>query len=140
MEELEERFFSFLTKRVCTKRQAIEFLDKNKISEADKNFLISEAERAGLIDDVAYSGLFANGHEGWGDAKIIYELSCRGISKEDINIALEDMPCEAERVKELVEKWRYVSDGKKIFRRLIQRGFSVRSINRVLKTQSETDY
>lgn len=140
MDELREKFFDFLLKKTYTEKQAQEFLNKLKIPDDKKDFLMREAQDMGLIDDEAYANLFAEGHESWGNAKISYELSQRGIQKENINIALENIPEEFERVKEIYDSLKNTYDDKKIQSRLLNRGFSLRAINKILKNKNDIDY
>ena len=140
MDELREKFFDFLLKKTYTEKQAQTFLNKLKIPDDKKEFLMREAQDMGLIDDEAYATLFAEGHESWGNAKISYELSQRGIQKENINIALENIPQEYERVKEIYDSLKNIYDNKKIQSRLLNRGFSLRAINKILKNKNDIDF
>ena len=55
--DIREKFFSYLLKRTCTKKQAEDFLLRSKIPEKEYEKLISEAEEIGLIDDLAFAKL-----------------------------------------------------------------------------------
>ena len=90
---------------------------------------MNEAEETGLIDDLAYARLFADGHSSWGNAKISYELSLRGISSENVRLALEDIADESERAGQIAEELKKTGlDERKIKSRLISRGFSAPSL------------
>ena len=96
--------------------------------------LIDEAEDAGLIDDLGYARLFADGHVSWGNAKIAYELGVRGVSRENVRIALDEIDDEEERAREISESLRKSGlDERKIRARLISRGFSSRAVYEVLE-------
>ncbi len=130
-----EKFFSFLLRRPCTSKQAREYLLRQKISEGVIDSLIDEAESSGLIDDLTFAKLFAEGHLSWGNMKIVHELSMRGISREDINEALDDIEDEVSRACELSESWKRMNvDDKKIAARLMSRGFTSRAVSSALKT------
>ena len=131
-EELREKFFDSLLKRPCTRKQAYEYLTRQKIHEDIIDSLMNEAESSGLIDDLTFAKLFAEGHLSWGNLKITYELGMRGISREDINVALDEIDDELSRAVELSESWRKSGiDDRKIKARLISRGFTNRSIRSI---------
>ena len=95
--------------------------------------LVDEAVYSGLIDDSAYARLFADGHSQWGNMKISYELSRRGVSRENILIALDDIADEAERAREIAGGWRESGiEDKKITARLMSRGFTSRAAREAL--------
>jgi SOS response regulatory protein OraA/RecX len=134
MNELTQKFFAFLTKRPCTRKQAYEYLSRQKINENDIDALMNEAESSGLIDDLTFAKLFAEGHLTWGNLKIAYELSMRGISRENINAALDEVEDEVTRAYEIVNSLREKQvDNRKITSRLISRGFTSRAIRSALK-------
>ena len=132
--EIREKFFNFLLKKPCTFNQAEEYLTRLKISDEQKNFLLNEAENMGLIDDLAYAKLFVDGHLSWGNLKIIYELSARGISRENINNALDEAEDENSRAYKISEGWRKLGvENKKIINRLLSRGFSHKSAKSIFE-------
>ena len=124
-ENVREKFFNFLLKKPATFKQAAEYLKRFELTDENKNLLLDNAANMSLIDDSAYAKLFVDGHLMWGNAKITYELSTRGISREDINNALDDSEDETSRACELSENWRRLGlDDRKIINRLLSRGFS----------------
>ncbi len=124
-EDVREKFFNFLLKKPCTFRQAEEYLSRQDITDENKNLLLDDAVNMSLIDDSAYAKLFVDGHLTWGNAKITYELSSRGISREDIKNALDESEDELARARELSENWRRLGlEDRKIINRLLSRGFS----------------
>ena len=125
-----EKFFSHLLRKTCTRQQAKEYLLRMKLPES----LLNEAEDAGLIDDLAYARLFADGHASWGNAKISYELSMRGVSRENVKLALDDVADEAERAREIAEGLRRSGvEERKIRARLMSRGFSGRAVSEAVR-------
>lgn len=132
--EQREKLFNYLLRRPSTKSQAYEFLKRQKLSGSQINFLILEAKESGLIDDLAYSQLFIDGHLSWGNAKIFYELESRGVSSEIIDEALNYSQDEISRARDLAETWRISGlDDKKILTRLRSRGFSSRAVRSALE-------
>lgn len=130
--EIREKFFNFLLKKPCTFKQAEEYLSRCKISDEHKDSLLNEAENISLIDDAAYAKLFVDGHLTWGNLKIIYELSRRGVSRENIYKALEEAENENFRAYELFENWKKSGlDDRKIINRLLSRGFSQKAAKSV---------
>lgn len=134
IEELREKFFDKLLRKPGTRKQAEEILERANLPDEIIASLMNEAEDAGLIDDEGFAKLFIDGHLQWGNLKIAYELSARGISRDDIDNALEEAEDESERASELAESWRKSGiDEKKIISRLTSRGFTKRSINSITK-------
>lgn len=132
--EQREKLFNYLLRRPSTKSQAYEFLKRQKLSDSQVNFLIREADESGLIDDLAYSQLFIDGHLSWGNAKIFYELESRGVSSEIIDEALNLSQDENSRARDLAETWRISGlDDRKILTRLRSRGFSSRAVSAALE-------
>ena len=128
LEEFREKFFNFLIKKPCTSGQAAEYLSRHNAPESFFDVLLHEAEKLNLIDDLAYAKLFIDGHLTWGNAKIIYELSSRGVSRDEIDEALDDSEDESSRAYQLANDWRKLGvDERKIINRLLSRGFSHRS-------------
>ena len=122
---LREKFFDFLLKKPCTSGQAAEYLSGLDLPEEIFDSLMDEATNMALIDDSAYAKLFADGHLSWGNAKIIYELSMRGVSRDEINEALDECEDERSRARVLAGDWLKIGlDDRKIMNRLLSRGFS----------------
>lgn len=133
IEELREKFYSFLLRRPCTSKQAREFLLRQKISGDIMNLLINDANNTGLIDDLGYAKLFVDGHLTWGNAKISHELSVRGVSRENINVALDEAEDEILRATEIARGLRNSCvDVRKITARLLSRGFTTRAVRAAL--------
>ena len=131
-DEEREKFFAYLTKRPVTRRQAEEYLSRHNITDPEN--LLTEAESTGLIDDAAYAKLFVDGHLSWGNLKITYELSSRGVSRHDIIAALDEAQDESDRARELSDSWRSSGlDERKISGRLLSRGFSRGAVRSVIE-------
>ena len=131
-DEEREKFFAYLTKRPVTRRQAEEYLSRHNITDPEN--LLTEAESTGLIDDAAYAKLFVDGHLSWGNLKITYELSSRGVSRHDIIAALDEAQDESDRASELADSWRSSGlDERKISGRLLSRGFSRGAVRSVIE-------
>ena len=131
--ELREKFYNALMRKPLTIKQAHEFLTRTKAPDEIIDLLIKESENTGLLDDFTYSRLFIEGHLHWGNSKIFYELSSKGVSRENINSALDDSESESKRACELAENWRdYGLDERKIAARLRSRGFTNRAIDKAL--------
>ena len=136
-----ERFFSLLLRRSCTRREARTRLGRRGIDEETVESLLLEAQEMGLLDDVAYARLFAGSHEAWGDGRIAYELGHRGLSDEDIQAGLEEIPDEGERLRPLVASWRKGGlEERKIAARLYRRGFSGQAIRSACQEDFEEEF
>ena len=133
-EGVRERFLNALLRRPSTRKQAAEMLRREKLTDDEREALMSEAEDAGLIDDEGFARLFVDGHLQWGNLKIAYELSARGVSREEIDSALDEAEDEGERAKELAESWRASGlEDRKIRARLLSRGFTNRAIRSITR-------
>ena len=131
--ELREKFYNALMRKPLTIKQAQEFLTRSPAPDEIINLLINEAQNTGLLDDFTYSKLFIEGHLHWGNAKIFYELSAKGISRGIINSALDESESESQRACELAQNWKdYGLDERKIYARLRSRGFKNRAIDKAL--------
>ena len=125
-----------MLKRPCTRKQAEDFLLRSKLSADERyvNLLMHEAEDSGLIDDLTYAKLFIEGHLSWGNAKITYELSSKGVEREDIDAALNDSQDEISRAVEIIESLRKSGISElKLRTRLLNRGFSSKSVREALR-------
>lgn len=132
-ENIREKFMSLLLRKSCTRKQAEEYLSRQKITENEFDTLMNEAEELGLIDDLIFAKLFIDGHLNWGNLKISHELSMRGVSRENINLALDEAESESERAVEIVRSLRKTGlDERKIMNRLLSRGFSSRTVRSAL--------
>ncbi|MBQ6773593.1 MAG: RecX family transcriptional regulator [Synergistaceae bacterium] len=133
LNELREKFYNLLMRKPFTVKQAREILARSKAPDEIINLLVHEANDTGLLDDFIYSILFIQGHLHWGNAKISYELSAKGVSREIINSALDESDSESKRACELADNWRdYGLDERKIAARLRSRGFTNRAIDNAL--------
>lgn len=128
-EEVREKFFGFLLRKPCTHKQAEEYLQRQRVSGDVFTALMNEAEDTGLIDDLTFAKLFAEGHLNWGNMKIAHELGMRGVSKGDIETALDEAEDESVRAREIAEGWRRSGvEERKIAARLTARGFTGRAV------------
>ncbi len=131
LDEHRDWLWGLLARRPCTRQEAVNRLLKRGLDEEDAEALLKEALNAGLLDDGNYARLFAEGHEGWGNDRIAYELGRRGVASEDARAALEEIDEEA-RARELVAAWgRQGLETRKMIARLYRRGFTGKTIRRV---------
>ncbi|MBQ7544060.1 MAG: RecX family transcriptional regulator [Synergistaceae bacterium] len=136
-EELREGLFSTLLRRPSTRRQALGFLERAHAPAEAVDALMAEAESMGLVDDEAFARLFADGHLQWGNLKIAHELSARGVSRADIDDALDEVEDEGERARELAESWRASGvEERKITSRLMSRGFTSRAVRSAVEQRN----
>ena len=133
-ENIRENFQNLLLRKTITKKQALEYLENQKINHDLINKLILEAENMGLIDDLTFAKLFVDGHLHWGNLKISHELGMRGISRDDIESALNESEAEIVRACEIAESLKKSGiEDKKIISRLTSRGFTKKSIMEAMK-------
>ena len=131
-EQARERFMNALMRRPSTRMQAEEMLSRQKLTDEEREALMSEAEGTGLIDDKAFARLFVDGHLQWGNLKIAHELRMRGVGREEIESVLDDAEDESERARELAESWRKSGvEDRKIVSRLLSRGFTNRAVHSI---------
>ena len=124
----------FLLSRLYTEHEAGERLKKMGMGLREARAIIKDFRGMGLLDDVAYAQLFAEGHEDWGVARIRFVLDKRGISKERLDLALEEYEAKDEpKARRLAQNWREQGlEPLKIAARLSRRGFSNKTIGRVV--------
>ena len=131
--EVREKFFNHLLRRPCTRKQSEEYLARLNLDERVFEALMNEADETGLIDDEGYAKLFADGHTNWGNAKISYELGARGVSRDNIKTALQEIDDECARAAEISDGWRKSGiDERKIKSRLMSRGFTEKAVRSVM--------
>ena len=128
----------------CTKdvlSKAERALEGNK-EEAQKILQTLIAER--YVDDLRYSEAYARDKSsiaGWGEVKIRYMLSAKGIDRDTISRALEEIDVKKadDRLRKLLEnKYRTLKDDPqwrmKLLRFALGRGYSYDEVNSVLKS------
>lgn len=142
-------------RRLCSRREycssdiykkALDALDKDagKAQEV-LNTLIKEK----YVDDLRYASAFARDKSaiaGWGEVKIRYMLSAKGISKDIITQALEDIDRHraGSRLEKLVEnKYRSLKDDPqcrlKLLRFILGRGYAYEEAVEAIKTVSDEE-
>ena len=133
-------FLRLLMRRSCTCQEARKRLLEREVDEDMAEALIVEAQEMGFLDDAAYARLFAESHISWGNKRIDYELGRRGVSDDDIQRGLEDIPDEEERLEPVVSSWRKNGlEERKIIARLYRRGFDGSAIWTVCQEQEDFD-
>ena len=127
-------------------KKALDALDKDagKAQEV-LNTLIKEK----YVDDLRYASAFARDKSaiaGWGEVKIRYMLSAKGISKDIITQALEDIDRHraGSRLEKLVEnKYRSLKDDPqcrlKLLRFILGRGYAYEEAVEAIKAVSDEE-
>ncbi len=131
------RAYNILSYRSHSKKELEEKI-KRKTGILNPERVVSKMEEIGLIDDKKYaleyaSHLFKN--KLYGIKRIAFELSKKGISKENINFAIENLDMnEYENIQKIVSKKNMEDEKekKKTIANLIRRGYSWEKINSVL--------
>ena len=131
------RAYNILSYRSHSKKELEEKI-KRKTGILNPERVVSKMEEIGLIDDKKYaleyaSHLFKN--KLYGIKRIAFELSKNGISKENINFAIENLDMnEYENIQKIVSKKNMEDEKekKKTIANLIRRGYSWEKINSVL--------
>ena len=136
-------------RRQCSRR---EYCSADVLKKAEKA-LNGDKEQAGkvlqalvedkYVDDLRYASAFARDKSsisGWGEAKIRYMLSAKGISKDIIALALDDIDASkaGARLEKILEnKYRSLKDDPqwrlKLIRFALGRGYSYDEVNEYLK-------
>lgn len=114
------------------------------LTEQEAGQILTALQREKYLDDARYAGAFARDKASlaaWGTAKIRYALRAKGISDEDISLALESIEPERsqERLRKLLEsRCRNLADDPKCRQKLLRfalaRGYDYDEINEVLST------
>jgi len=120
-----EAYLLFVLSRApLTRATAIRKLRERGVATDAAEALVEKFEETGYIDDAAYALLFVDSHPEWGPRRLRDELSARGVARDLIERALEEVD-EVERALSLATEWRSLGmERAKIEGRLIRRGFS----------------
>ena len=137
-------------RRQCSRREycTSDVLKKaEKALEGDKEKamqIVSTLVEEKFVDDLRYASAYArekSAISGWGEVKIRYMLSAKGVSREVIAEALseiDEVKSDARLVKLLENKYRTLKDDPqwrmKLLRFALGRGYSYDEVNGVLKT------
>ena len=134
------RLFRLLSRAPRPEREVRERLAAWGATPEEAEALIVEFRGMSLLDDALYARLFVEGHESWGDDRIVRELSRRGIVRRDVVSALEGRDEEAE-ARALAAGWLAGgTEAGRIVGRLRRRGFSGRTIRSVIEGKDEISW
>ena len=115
---------SLLSRTPLTRAAAIRKLRDRGVAADVAEALAAKFEEAGYIDDAAYALLFVDSRPEWGPRRLRDELAARGVARDLIERALEEVD-ELERALSLATEWRSLGmERAKIEGRLVRRGFS----------------
>lgn len=142
-------------RRQCSRREyccadvykkALKAMDGDA-SEAERIVQTLVQER--YVDDMRYASAFARDKAaiaGWGDVKIRFMLSSKGIARETIDAALEEVDRNraASRLEKLIEnKYRSLKDDPqwrlKLLRFAMGRGYAYDDVNDVIRKLEENE-
>ena len=137
-------------RRQCSRR---EYCTKDVLSKAERALEGNREEAQKIlqtlieeryVDDLRYSEAYARDKSsiaGWGEVKIRYMLSAKGIDRDTISRALEEIDVKKAdgRLRKLLEnKYRTLKDDPqwrmKLLRFALGRGYSYDEVNSVLKS------
>ncbi|MDI9370821.1 MAG: RecX family transcriptional regulator [Synergistaceae bacterium] len=120
----EDYLVSLLDHSPQTRGVALEKLLRRGVPRDEAEELLDRFEQAGWIDDAAYAVLFVDSHEEWGLRRLRDELAARGVARDLVERALEEVD-EEDRAAALVEEWSSLGmERSKMEGRLLRRGFS----------------
>ena len=97
--------YRYVGRRERTEHELLEHLQARDFADAIAGEAVSELRGLGYVDDARYARLFAQdkrGLEGWGRERIARVLRERGVSRELIEVALDDQDREQELEAALV--------------------------------------
>jgi regulatory protein len=136
-------------RNLCSRREYCSKDVLNKLLKAldgdreEAERILALLVKEGYVDDLRYSSAFARDKSsiaGWGDVKIRYMLSAKGISREIISKALEDIDDSkaSDRMRKLVEnKARSLKDDPQARMKLLRfglgRGYSYEELASVIE-------
>ena len=112
-------------------------------TEEDADAAVARMEELGMVDDRDFAVRYAEELftlKGYGERRVRLEMQKKGLSREDIDAALEEKPDEKELIRTLLsgKLARFVSDpdGRdKLVSRLLSRGFDWDDISAVLNEE-----
>lgn len=136
-----------LSLRMMTRKQVLDKLAEKGFSEEDSLFAVESLERIKAIDDYEYACRYVadRSARGYGPVRIRVELRQRGISDEDIESAMEELPDAAEMIEQfIISRARQIpmdrSDSSRISGALARRGFLWEDITPILHRYTEEQY
>ena len=122
------------------RQKALKALD-GEVSATEKVVVTLVSEK--YVDDLRYASAFARDKssiQGWGEVKIRYMLSAKGITRENINLALAeiDQSRASSRLEKLMEnKYRSLKDDPqcrlKMLRFGLGRGYGYEEVSQVVE-------
>ena len=126
--------------------KAVKALDGDRVA-AQK--VVAKLVEEKYVDDMRYASAFARDKasiQGWGAAKIRYMLSGKGVAKDIIDSALEEIDDSkaSDRLQKLIEnKYRSLKEDPqwklKLIRFGLGRGYSYDDVNAVIKTLGRSE-
>jgi len=122
----EKYLLSILSKRAYTRKELMDRLIRRDLAKEEAEKLLDRYQDLGYIDDLAYAKLYIISHTSWGSIKIAHQLRIRGVEAEKIEEAFQDTGYnEFDEALSLAINWfEHGVTEKKIYSRLISRGFS----------------
>lgn len=111
-----------------------------KSTEEDADAAVARMEELGMIDDREFALRYAEelfSRKGYGEKRVKLEMQKKGLSREDIDAALEAKPDERDLIRELLhgKLSRFRDDPEKLASRLLSRGFAWDDISAVLREE-----
>jgi regulatory protein len=132
-ESLRTYLYRLLLRHPCTRKEAADRLAGRGGDPNDVRRLVTEFEEMGLIDDENWARLYVEGHSDRGAARLRHELRQRGVAENTIDQVLEEGDDQA-KAEDLAAEWSARGlEWKKIAARLVRRGFSSRTVSRILR-------
>lgn len=137
---------SFISKTLKTKRQIKDYLIKKGYSEDVAWYCVDKLKEYGYIDDCSYSKRYIESlSKSQGRRLIEYKLMMKGVKKEDISSAYEEIDVDSKESAKLIAE-KYLKNKEKTketiakaYRYLIGKGFSYEEVEYAL-SQFKEDY
>lgn len=137
---------SYISKTLKTKRQIKDYLIKKGYSEDVAWYCVDKLKEYGYIDDCSYSKRYIESlSKSQGRRLIEYKLMMKGVKKEDISSAYEEIDVDSKESAKLIAE-KYLKNKEKTketiakaYRYLIGKGFSYEEVEYAL-SQFKEDY
>jgi len=132
----ERYLLSLLSRRPYTREELkIKLKTRECCNDEEIESLLDLYENYGYIDDPAYAKLYLASHEQWGKLKLRDRMMNKGLDRDVIYTAFEESGFdEVERAEKVIlEMFQNGLPVKKIYSRLLSRGFSSSSVHEGIK-------
>lgn len=136
------KFLNFATLRPRSEQELFNWLKRKKVPDSFRKRLFSKLKRLGLVNESAFAKWWIEQRKQFkfkSKKELVYELRQKGVGKNIIDDALEEVEVDEEKAaKRLLEKRKF-KDPQKAFAYLARKGFGYDIIKNVVQYSQENN-